>query len=49
MRLSEAIEALAITTQAEGRSPRTVQSYREKLSYLLDFLGDVPILSLIHI
>lgn len=43
MRLSEAIEQLAIATQADGRRPRTVQSYREKLGHLVRFLGDVPI------
>jgi integrase/recombinase XerD len=43
MRLSEAIEALAIATTADGRSPRTVQSYREKLSHMVRFLGDPPI------
>jgi site-specific recombinase XerD len=43
MLLSEAIEELAIATRAEGRSPQTVKAYREKLSYLVAFLGDVPI------
>jgi site-specific recombinase XerD len=43
MLLSEAIEELAIATRAEGRSPQTVKAYREKLSYLVVFLGDVPI------
>jgi site-specific recombinase XerD len=43
MRISEAIDELAIATRAEGRSPRTVGSYQEKLSYLVRFLGDVPI------
>jgi site-specific recombinase XerD len=43
MRLSEAIDELAIATRAEGRSPRTVKAYREKLSHLTRFLGDPPI------
>ena len=43
MRLSEAIDALAIATRADGRSPATVRAYREKLSYLVDFLADPPI------
>jgi integrase/recombinase XerC len=43
MLLSEAIEELAIATRAEGRSPKTVKAYQEKLSYLVAFLGDVPI------
>jgi site-specific recombinase XerD len=44
MLLSEAIEALCIATRADGRSPRTVSSYREKLSYLADFIGgDNPV------
>jgi site-specific recombinase XerD len=43
MLLSETIEELAIATRAEGRSPETVKAYREKLSYLVAFLGDVPI------
>ena len=46
MRLSEAIEQLAIATRADGRSPATVAAYREKLSYMLDFLGDVPVASI---
>jgi len=41
VRLSEAIEALAIATAVDGRAERTVQGYREKLATLLDFLGDV--------
>jgi site-specific recombinase XerD len=43
MLLSEAIEALCIATKVNGRSPRTVEGYREKLGYLLDFLSDVPV------
>ena len=43
MRLSEAIEALCLATRVDGRTPRTVYSYQEKLSHLLAFLGDVPI------
>jgi site-specific recombinase XerD len=43
MLLSEAIDALCLATKAEGRSPRTVSSYREKLSHLVGFLGDVAV------
>ena len=43
MLLSEAIKALCVATRADGRSPRTVQAYHEKLGYLVDFLGDVRI------
>jgi len=43
MRLSEAIDALALATQANGKSPETVKAYREKLGYLLETLGDVAI------
>ncbi|NLF02891.1 MAG: tyrosine-type recombinase/integrase [Anaerolineales bacterium] len=43
MRLSQAIEALCVATRVDGRSPRTVDSYREKLGYLRSFLGDVPV------
>ena len=43
MRLTEAIEQLAIATRADGRSVRTVDSYRQKLASLVVFLGDVPI------
>ncbi|MBN1815043.1 MAG: tyrosine-type recombinase/integrase [Anaerolineae bacterium] len=43
MRLSEAIDALCIATRADGRSPRTVGSYRQKLKPLLAFLGDVHV------
>jgi site-specific recombinase XerD len=41
MLLSEAIESLCIATRADGRSVRTVQSYRQKLAPLLGFLGAV--------
>lgn len=40
MMLSEAIEALAVATLADGRSLATVADYRQKLGYLLAFLGD---------
>lgn len=40
MLLSEAIEALAVATLADGRSLATVADYRQKLGYLLAFLGD---------
>jgi site-specific recombinase XerD len=43
MRLSEAIESLCLATRANGRSKRTVQAYREKLSHLLAYLGDVDV------
>lgn len=43
MRLSEAIDALAIATRVNGRSARTVGAYREKLGHLLSYLGDVPV------
>jgi len=43
MLLSEAIDALCIATRADGRSPRTVQSYREKLGHLAAFLGEVDV------
>ena len=43
MLLSEAIEALAVATIADGRSQRTVADYRQKLGVLLAFLGDVPV------
>jgi integrase/recombinase XerD len=46
MRLTEAIDALCIATKVNGRSPRTVEGYREKLRYLLNFLGDVPVESI---
>lgn len=41
MLLSEAIEALCLATLADGRSQATVADYRQKLGYLLAFLGDV--------
>lgn len=43
MQLSEVIEHLAIATLANGKSPKTVKAYREKLGHLLRFLGDPPI------
>jgi site-specific recombinase XerD len=43
MMLSETIEQLATTTQVTGQSHQTAQIYRDKLSHLCDFLGDVPI------
>jgi site-specific recombinase XerD len=43
MRLSEAIDALAIATKVNGRSERTVQNYREKCTRLVHFLGDVDV------
>lgn len=43
MRLTEAIDALLLATQANGKSPETVKAYREKLQYLLETLGDVAI------
>lgn len=39
MYIIEAIERLCIATRADGRSPRTVKSYREKLGHLAAFLG----------
>ena len=43
MLLSQAIEALLLATRADGRSPRTVYAYSEKLKPLLRALGDVPV------
>lgn len=43
MLLSEAIEALAIATIADGRSLLTATAYRSKLAQLVAFLGDVAI------
>ncbi|MFN2271461.1 MAG: hypothetical protein ACK2US_11530, partial [Anaerolineae bacterium] len=43
MKLSEAIDALCIATRADGRSSRTVGSYRQKLKPLLAFLGDIDV------
>ena len=40
MLLSEAIEALAVATLADGRSERTAGDCRQKLHALLVFLGD---------
>lgn len=41
MRLTEAIEALAVATVADGRSPRTAAGYRQRLGALVAYLGDV--------
>jgi site-specific recombinase XerD len=46
MLLSEAIEALCLATVADGRSRHTVNDYRQKLGYLLTYLGDVDVLTL---
>lgn len=43
MLLSEAIEALAVATIANGRSNSTVEGYRRKLAPLLTFLGDTAV------
>ena len=43
MLLTEAIEALCIATRVNGRSARTVESYRQKLMPLLTFVGNVPV------
>jgi integrase/recombinase XerD len=43
MKLLDAIEALCIATWADGRSDRTVSSYRQKLKSLAAFLGDVAV------
>jgi len=46
MTLTEAIRALIVATQANGRSPRTVAAYREKLGHLVTYLGDVAVESI---
>lgn len=43
MKLTEAIDELAIALRADGRSKRTVQSYRQKLRPLVAYLDDPPI------
>lgn len=43
MVLSEAIEALVVATIADGRSAITAADYRQKLGYLLAFLGDMDV------
>lgn len=43
MLLTEAVEALLIATKADGRSPATIKAYRQKLGYLVKFLGDVQV------
>jgi site-specific recombinase XerD len=40
MKLTDAIDALCLATIADGRSPRTVEDYRQKLRPLVAFLGD---------
>ncbi|MEA3337419.1 MAG: tyrosine-type recombinase/integrase [Chloroflexota bacterium] len=40
MKLSEAIGELLVATEADGRSPRTVADYEQKLALLVDFMGD---------
>lgn len=37
--LAEAVERLLVATVADGRSPRTVRDYRQKLAGLVEFLG----------
>lgn len=39
MTLAEAVERLLVATVADGRSPRTVRDYRQKLTGLVEFLG----------
>lgn len=39
MTLAEAVERLLVATVADGRSPRTVRDYRQKLAGLVEFLG----------
>jgi integrase/recombinase XerD len=41
--LDEAIESLLLATEANGRSPQTVEGYRRKLKPLQTFLGNVPV------
>lgn len=43
MLLSEAIEALAVATIADGRSLATAAGYRSRLAQLVAFLGDIAI------
>jgi integrase/recombinase XerD len=43
MLLDEAIESLLLATEANGRSPQTVEGYRRKLKPLQAFLGNVPV------
>jgi len=43
VRLTEAIAALIQAIIADGRSPKTAETYRGHLRYLVDFLGDVEI------
>lgn len=46
MLLTEAIKALCTATRADGRSPRTVKAYREKLGHLVTFFDDVDVESI---
>ncbi len=43
MKLADAIGALLLATQADGRSPRTVSDYVRKLRPLTEFLGNVEV------
>ncbi|HRI57465.1 MAG TPA: tyrosine-type recombinase/integrase, partial [Anaerolineae bacterium] len=43
MKLSEAIDALAVATLADGRSRATADGYRSKLAQLRAFLDDPPV------
>ena len=46
MTLTEAIKALLVATRADGRSPRTIAAYKEKLGHLVTYLGDVAVESI---
>jgi len=43
MQLTAAIEALLLSSRADGRSQETIKGYRRKLRQFLAFFGDVPI------
>jgi len=43
MKLTEALDALCIATRANGCSPRTVQSYRQKIAPMIEYVGDIDI------
>ena len=40
MRLSEVLDYYLITCQMEGKSPKTISWYRQKLGALSTFVGD---------